>query len=286
MAVGEAACVSVHGANRLGSNSLIDLVVFGRAAGAARRRDRQAGRDARRAAEGRRRRVAGAARPLPPRQGRHADGGAARSRCRGPCRTTARCSAPARCWRRARSRSTRSGAASADISVTDRSLIWNSDLVETLEFDNLIAQAVVTMDSARQPQGKPRRACARGLPRPRRRELDEAHAGLGRRRRAAVTHRLPPGAHLHADQRGPVHPAEGARVLSIGAARSRALAERVRDRCAANLDRTMVEFTLPKNSTVSRARPGRARRARRTSATFKIYRWDPDDGAESAHRHL
>ena len=36
----------------------------------------------------------------------------------------------------------------ADIRVTDRSLIWNSDLIETLEFDNLIAQAVVTMDSA------------------------------------------------------------------------------------------------------------------------------------------
>ena len=41
MALGEAACVSVHGANRLGSNSLIDLVVFGRAAGDARRRDRR-----------------------------------------------------------------------------------------------------------------------------------------------------------------------------------------------------------------------------------------------------
>jgi succinate dehydrogenase / fumarate reductase, flavoprotein subunit len=37
----------------------------------------------------------------------------------------------------------------ADIKVTDRSLIWNSDLIETLEFDNLIAQAVVTMDSAK-----------------------------------------------------------------------------------------------------------------------------------------
>ena len=36
----------------------------------------------------------------------------------------------------------------ADVRVTDRSLIWNSDLIETLEFDNLIAQAVVTMDSA------------------------------------------------------------------------------------------------------------------------------------------
>ena len=55
MALGEAACVSVHGANRLGSNSLIDLVVFGRAAGAALRRDADAGRHAARAAEGCRR---------------------------------------------------------------------------------------------------------------------------------------------------------------------------------------------------------------------------------------
>ena len=38
--------------------------------------------------------------------------------------------------------------ASDDIKVTDRSLVWNSDLIETLEFDNLISQAVVTMDSA------------------------------------------------------------------------------------------------------------------------------------------
>jgi succinate dehydrogenase / fumarate reductase flavoprotein subunit len=45
-------------------------------------------------------------------------------------------------------RSTRSGQASADIKVTDRSLIWNTDLIETLEFDNLIGQAVVTMDGA------------------------------------------------------------------------------------------------------------------------------------------
>ena len=71
-----------------------------------------------------------------------------------------------------------------DISVTDRSLIWNSDLVETLEFDNLIAQAVVTMDSAREPHREPRRPCARGFPRARRQELDEAHAVLDRRRRA------------------------------------------------------------------------------------------------------
>ena len=77
MAVGEAACVSVHGANRLGSNSLIDLVVFGSAAGAALRRSARARRKPRRAAQGRGRAAAVAARPVPPRQGRHADRGAA-----------------------------------------------------------------------------------------------------------------------------------------------------------------------------------------------------------------
>jgi succinate dehydrogenase / fumarate reductase flavoprotein subunit len=51
--------------------------------------------------------------------------------------------------------------------VTDRSLIWNTDLVETMELDNLIAQASVTIHGA-EPQGKPRRPRPRGLPRSRR----------------------------------------------------------------------------------------------------------------------
>ena len=55
-------------------------------------------------------------------------------------------------------------------------MIWNSDLVETMEFDNLIVQAVVTMDGASQPHGIARRACPRGLFRARRQDLDEAHA--------------------------------------------------------------------------------------------------------------
>ena len=104
-----------------------------------------------------------------------------------------------------------------DIRVTDRSLIWNSDLIETLEFDNLIVQAAVTVDGAAQPHREPRRACARGFSRPRRRELDEAHAGLARRDRAH-TSRIdyrPVHTYTH-DQRGAVHRAEGAGVLSAG----------------------------------------------------------------------
>ena len=59
-------------------------------------------------------------------------------------------------------------AARDQISVTDRSLIWNSDLIETLEFDNLIVQAVVTMDGAGMPHRIPRCPCPGRLSRPRR----------------------------------------------------------------------------------------------------------------------
>ncbi len=148
MALGEAACVSVHGANRLGSNSLIDLVVFGRAAAHALRRNPHAERQAARTAEGLRRARAVAARQIPQRLGRHADRAAARQDAAGDADAIARCSAPAKCCRKAPSSSTKSMTASTMCGVSDRSLIWNSDLVETLEFANLIEQAVVTMDAA------------------------------------------------------------------------------------------------------------------------------------------
>ena len=53
--------------------------------------------------------------------------------------------------------------ATDDIRVTDRSLIWNSDLIETLEYDNLIVQAAVTVEGALARRGKPRGPCARGF---------------------------------------------------------------------------------------------------------------------------
>jgi succinate dehydrogenase flavoprotein subunit len=147
MALGEAACVSVHGANRLGSNSLIDLVVFGRAA-ALRCADtvrpgESQGELPRDSAERALTRLD---------RFRHAAGGTPTAELRLKMQKVMQTNCSV----------FRSGevleeghrlihdvfAGGADIAVTDRSLIWNSDLVETLEFDNLIAQAVVTMDCA------------------------------------------------------------------------------------------------------------------------------------------
>ncbi|ALK10421.1 succinate dehydrogenase flavoprotein subunit [Blastochloris viridis] len=146
LAVGEAACVSVHGANRLGSNSLIDLVVFGRAAGARcaetidkRGHDDLPG-DAYDAALGRLDTL------------RHASGSTPTAKLRLEMQKVMQSNCAVfrtgevlaegkelihQVWQ-----------TSADLKVTDRSLIWNSDLIETLEFDNLIAQAVVTMEAA------------------------------------------------------------------------------------------------------------------------------------------
>jgi succinate dehydrogenase / fumarate reductase, flavoprotein subunit len=147
MAIGEAACVSVHGANRLGSNSLIDLVVFGRAAGL------RAGETV----------EAGAAQPpLPADAGdlalhrldkmRNAKGGSPTAVLRGRMQKIMQTNCAVfrdgkilgegvqkidQVWKE-----------SDDIAITDRSLVWNSDLIEALEYDNLIAQAAVTMHSA------------------------------------------------------------------------------------------------------------------------------------------
>ncbi|PZR87774.1 MAG: succinate dehydrogenase flavoprotein subunit [Stutzerimonas stutzeri] len=149
MAIGEAACVSVHGANRLGSNSLIDLVVFGRAAGL-------------RCAETVK---AGEKQPELPANSadlsltrldryRNAKGGTPTAVLRDKMQRTMQSD----CAVYRTGETLEAGhkaihevwAGITDIGTTDRSLIWNSDLIETLEFENLITQAVVTMDSALQ----------------------------------------------------------------------------------------------------------------------------------------
>jgi succinate dehydrogenase / fumarate reductase flavoprotein subunit len=147
MAVGEAACASVHGANRLGSNSLIDLVVFGRAAGL-------------RCAETI---EAGASQPnLPTKAGqisldrldkfRHADGGTPTAELRNNMQRAMQENCAVFRTQDVLDEGVNKIAGVyktlADVKVSDRSMIWNTDLVETLEFDNLIAQAAVTVNSA------------------------------------------------------------------------------------------------------------------------------------------
>ena len=147
MAVGEAACVSVHGANRLGSNSLTDLVVFGRAVGL------RCGEVVDKAS----------AVPTAP-QGqidahmarldrfRYADGSTPTAELRLSMQRAMQ--ADAAVFRTGKTleegvqKLRAIDAAGADIKTTDRGLIWNTDLVETLEYDNLIAQATVTIEGA------------------------------------------------------------------------------------------------------------------------------------------
>jgi succinate dehydrogenase / fumarate reductase flavoprotein subunit len=147
MSVGEAACVSVHGANRLGSNSLIDLVVFGRSA-------------ALRAAATLK---AGATQPeLKPAMTdghlarfdrlRHADGktptAALRLEMQQAMQEDAAVFRVGATLKSGVERLRKVQAKRPDIKVSDRGLIWNTDLMETLEFENLVAQATVTVESA------------------------------------------------------------------------------------------------------------------------------------------
>lgn len=146
-AVGEAACVSVHGANRLGSNSLIDLVVFGRAAG---HRLKQIVKPQSAHAELPRDSADLALTRLD--HFRNAKGGSPTAEIRLEMqRTMTKGCAVFRddaLMSEGKERLAKTYERMQDIHVTDRSLIWNSDLVETLELDNLVAQATVTIHSA------------------------------------------------------------------------------------------------------------------------------------------
>ncbi len=147
MAVGEAACVSVHGANRLGSNSLIDLVVFGRAAGL------RVGETCKPNAE---------QKPLPATAGeatlarlekfKNANGTKKTAEIRLELQRAMQdhCAV----FRTEDSlaegveKVTAIAASIKDVSVSDKTMVWNTDLMETLELDNLLSQAMVTISSA------------------------------------------------------------------------------------------------------------------------------------------
>ncbi len=148
MAVGEAACVSVHGANRLGSNSLLDLVVFGRAAAAQCARliepyspHRDLARGAGEAALARLDRL------------RHANGERRTAQIRLDMQLVMQNHAAVfRTGEVLREGIEKLAAVQRSfeesVNVTDRSLVWNTDLVETLELDNLLGQAAVTIHGA------------------------------------------------------------------------------------------------------------------------------------------
>jgi len=148
-AIGEAACVSVHGANRLGSNSLLDLVVFGRAVA---------------------QRCAATIKPGQPHKDlpasacdkalgnldrlRNANGSTPTAEVRLTMQKTMQADAAvfrtAQTLKEGCAKMDKVFASFDDVRVSDRSLVWNSDLIETLELQNLLYNAVATINSAEQ----------------------------------------------------------------------------------------------------------------------------------------
>jgi succinate dehydrogenase / fumarate reductase flavoprotein subunit len=147
MAIGEAACVSVHGANRLGSNSLLDLIVFGRAA-------------AIRAAE--LIKPDSSLKPLPDDAGqeaidkldrlRHAKGNLKTSEIRSNMQKTMQNDAAVfrtgEVLKEGITKLDEIYKSFEDVNVSDQSMIWNTDLAETLELENLLQNALATINSA------------------------------------------------------------------------------------------------------------------------------------------
>ncbi|SEP67252.1 succinate dehydrogenase subunit A [Ectothiorhodospira magna] len=148
MAIGEAACVSVHGANRLGSNSLLDLVVFGRSAAI---RAAEIVKD-----------IGASVPDLPAGASdaalerldrlRYANGGRSTASIRGDMQACMQRYAAVfrtgETLQKGCERMDEVFQSFGDVRVTDRSLVWNSDLVETLELENLLGSAVATIRSA------------------------------------------------------------------------------------------------------------------------------------------
>ena len=149
MAIGEAACASVHGANRLGSNSLIDLVVFGRAAALRCSETVEPGK---------------IAEELPKDAGqnsierldkfRNATGEVPTSELRLSMQKTMQNNCAVfrtqDVLEEGRELITKVYNDLTNIGISDRSLIWNTDLIEALELDNMMSQAMVTMAGAEQ----------------------------------------------------------------------------------------------------------------------------------------
>ena len=147
MAIGEAACVSVHGANRLGSNSLLDLVVFGRSAAHRCAETAKPGKTPRSLPKeatdkvlSRFDRLRNAAGTEPTAQ--------IRLRMQKVMQTDAAVFRTGKSLEEGRARLRQVCDSFQHVKVSDRSLIWNSDLVETLELDNLLGSATVTMAGA------------------------------------------------------------------------------------------------------------------------------------------
>ena len=147
MAIGEAACVSVHGANRLGSNSLIDLVVFGKSAATRAAEIVKPGSNHEELPQSETDKCLDRFDKL-----RNSNGSTKTSKLRLSMQKTMQ----SKCAVFRTEKTLKEGMSDIrkpfegmkDISVSDKSLLFNTDLVETLEFDNLIRQAMTTIDSA------------------------------------------------------------------------------------------------------------------------------------------
>ena len=147
MAIGEAACVSVHGANRLGSNSLIDLVVFGKSAASRAAEIVKPGSNHEELPQSETDKCLDRFDKL-----RNSNGSTKTSELRLSMQKTMQ----SKCAVFRTEKTLKEGMSDIrkpfegmkDISVSDKSLLFNTDLVETLEFDNLIRQAMTTIDSA------------------------------------------------------------------------------------------------------------------------------------------